>query len=223
MKERIYKFAPVVLLFICLIVFTIIFIIIKHLHGYSHSFIFAVLLICQMINSLIYGVSIKKLYRQVQIDALTGLFNRRCFNEKLYKMKSRGSTCLILIDIDNFKNINDTYGHLMGDQVLQQLAQILQNSTRKKDIIARWGGEEFAIILPETSIEDAYMIGNRIRTKVENYIFSYEEVICNITVSIGIAAANTSKDIDPDQFLKITDEALYDAKKKKNNISAVMG
>jgi len=176
-----------------------------------------------MINSLIYGVSIKKLYRQVQIDALTGLFNRRCFNEKLYKMKSRGSTCLILIDIDNFKNINDTYGHLMGDQVLQQLAQILQNSTRKKDIIARWGGEEFAIILPETSIEDAYMIGNRIRTKVENYIFSYEEVICNITVSIGIAAANTSKDIDPDQFLKITDEALYDAKKKKNNISAVMG
>jgi len=222
MKEKMYRFAPAILFSGSLILCISIFFIVKYANINLKHPIHIAFITCQVITSLICGISIRKLHDQVYIDTLTGLCNRKFFNEKLYKMKTTGPISLILLDLDDFKNINDTYGHLMGDSVLQQFSEILKVITRKKDIIARWGGEEFAIILPGTSIEDACKIGNKIRLNVEKFIFEYENVTCNITVSIGIASTNTKTNIGIEQFLKVTDEALYRAKEKKNYISAVI-
>lgn len=175
--------------------------------------------IIQVVISTICGILIKKLHQQVYTDVLTGLRNRRYFCAKLPELTSKAPVSLILMDIDNFKSINDTYGHIAGDQVLQQFAGILQSNTRKTDIIARIGGEEFAIILPQTDVKKAFKIANRIRTAVENHLFSYENITCKITVSVGIASIKKGTSVD--QFLKITDEALYKAKEKKNFIVMV--
>lgn len=224
MKNRMCKFTPVIMFFGSMILFTAMLCIMKYQNNHSQFSIYIayiVFTIFQLTNSIIYSFSIRKLYRQVNIDALTGLCNRKFFNEIIYKMKVKYPFSVIFIDIDNFKIINDTYGHMIGDQVLQQFAEILQSNTRKNDIITRWGGEEFVIILSETSIEDAYKIGNRIRRTVERFIFCCVSITCNITVSIGIASAKPNMDIGIEQLLKIADEALYKAKQKKNHISAI--
>jgi diguanylate cyclase (GGDEF)-like protein len=176
--------------------------------------------IIQMIVSAICGIMIKKFYQQAQTDILTGLCNRRYFHEELSGLKTKAPVSLILIDVDNFKSINDTYGHITGDQILRQFADILKKDTRGNDIITRWGGEEFAVILPQTDVKEAFKIADRIRGKVEEHIFSHEKIICNITVSVGIASTKNEADIvDTEQLFKIADEALYKAKEKKNFVT----
>jgi diguanylate cyclase (GGDEF)-like protein len=96
----------------------------------------------------------------------------------------------------------------------------LKKDTRGNDIITRWGGEEFAVILPQTDVKEAFKIADRIRGKVEEHVFSHEEIICNITVSVGIASTKNEADIvDTEQLFKIADEALYKAKEKKNFVT----
>lgn len=125
-------------------------------------------------------------------------------------MKRTQSTfSLILIDIDNFKKVNDTNGHLMGDEVLKKLGYILKQSTRSIDIVARWGGEEFAIILPETDLNGAKTFAERLRKTVENYDFGFQ-----VTISLGIVS--TCDVLTLDELLTQADEALYTAKEKKN-------
>ncbi len=189
--------------------------------NYKQGLAWISLLVIQMVICATCGILIKELHQQVHTDTLTGLRNRRYFCEKLPELTSKAPISLILMDIDNFKSVNDTYGHMAGDQVLQQFAGILQSNTRKNDIIARLGGEEFAVILPQTDVKEAFKIANRIRTAVENHLFSYENITCKITVSVGIASVKECTNISIDQFLKITDEALYKAKEKKNFIVTV--
>ncbi|QSQ08719.1 Response regulator PleD [Koleobacter methoxysyntrophicus] len=219
MKEKVYKYAPAILLSGGLFLWFVTVLIDRH-YNYNQGLVWMPFVIFQVTISTICGILIKKLHQQVYTDSLTGLCNRRYFYTKLSELKSKAPVSLILLDIDNFKSINDTYGHLTGDRVLQQIADILQSNTRKNDIIARWGGEEFAVILPQTDVEEAFKIADRIRTTAENHIFSYEHITCKITVSVGIASAK-EVDISTDQFFKIADKALYKAKEKKNFIVTV--
>jgi len=133
-----------------------------------------------------------ELQRLANTDALTGLHNRRQFyelaNQELARSRrTQAPVSLMMIDIDHFKQINDTYGHAMGDVVLQSLARTMKNSLREMDVIARLGGEEFVILLPQTSLGQATELAQRLRLKIENESVSNSQgADIKFTVSIGI-------------------------------------
>lgn len=153
-------------------------------------------------------------------DQLTGLFNRRYFLSVFEKEFSRimrynhPASCL-MIDIDHFKNINDEYGHHAGDRVLKEISQLMTDCLRKSDTLARWGGEEFIILLPETTKEDALQVASRILTSVSTFMFS--SFPRQLTVSIGLSGIPAT-DIDtPEKLIAASDRALYEAKNKGRN------
>ncbi|MBE4908354.1 diguanylate cyclase [Bacillus luteolus] len=158
-----------------------------------------------------------------QRDSLTGLFNVRSFdyyyNSILTKtMEMKGDCSICIIDVDHFKQINDTYGHLAGDQVLKQLANLLKSLTREGDVLSRNGGEEFSIILPHCNHEKAKEIAERIRRKVEEepfYLSGNKQI--NLTVSVGIAAYYHELE-KPYTLFQEADDALYHAKRNGRNI-----
>ncbi|MBC3235842.1 MULTISPECIES: sensor domain-containing diguanylate cyclase [Pseudomonas] len=147
-------------------------------------------------------------------DALTGVFNRRRFDEKLAEnsllFQRTGRTfALLLIDADYFKRVNDTYGHAIGDDVLCQLAVLIENTTRATDFVARYGGEEFAVLLPEIEEPDSpEVVAEKIRKAVETAVFP---TVGHVTVSIGVSVAEPS-DRDTSALLKRADMQLYEAK-----------
>ena len=163
-----------------------------------------------------YGVSrfestIQKLEERMFKDPLTGLLNRRFFNAYLLKRLKTDPppTSFILIDLDNFKQINDTYGHDFGDKVLRHVARILKRSIRKEDIAVRWGGEEFGIFV-KAPLEVAVKLAERLRKRLEeNPVDGIK-----ITASFGVGEY---KGEDPKEFFKKVDEALYRAKRKGKN------
>ena len=159
-------------------------------------------------------------------DYLTGINNRRKFNESIKAEALRASRynhplSLLLIDIDNFKSVNDTYGHPFGDVVLKSLTTVLQLSIRETDILSRYGGEEFAIILPETEYETAKAVSERVRANIEKRKLTTNNGEMSITVSVGLTTIS-SENIDPDKIIQLSDECLYEAKKLgKNRVEAL--
>ncbi len=160
------------------------------------------------------------------LDELTGVFNYRYFVKKLSQEIKRAarykqSLSLLMIDIDWFKKCNDTYGHAFGNRVLQELAQRIKDSVRDVDVTSRYGGEEFAVILPQTSNKDAHMIGERIRHRVESLPFVGEErqgkLKVRVTVSLGVATCPDNGATEEDLVEKV-DQALYLAKGKGKNV-----
>lgn len=154
-------------------------------------------------------------------DSLTELNNRRFFDNALQIEARRSSRymhplSLIMIDIDYFKEVNDTYGHPAGDAVLLTLAKILTATLRETDIICRYGGEEFTIILPETDYDTGLVIAERLRETVEATDFETETITLSITISVGIASVH-KKVINPQRFLKAADKCLYDSKEQGRN------
>ena len=121
---------------------------------------------------------------------------------------------LIIFDIDHFKNINDTYGHQIGDIVIQKTSEIIKNNIRKNDIACRYGGEEFVIFLYDCDIDDGYDIAEKIRQKVENQELKIENKTIKYTISAGIS--NKGNNIE--EMIKNADEMLYKAKEKRNSI-----
>lgn len=167
------------------------------------------------------GKFIKNMYARVYCDQLTGLSNRGYFYFRLHneilKISSRKSPLsLVMIDIDNFKSINDKYGHLEGDKVIKNIAYILKQNIRKSDAAIRWGGDEFTLILPNTSEIESYKIADRIRRVVEEQEITFCSTSYKITVSIGIYTIN--EEINQDKFLSEADRALYKAKIRKNSV-----
>lgn len=159
----------------------------------------------------------KKLEQLASTDKLTELANRMKFDEVIQQCVDRAkrynrSLSLILFDIDNFKKINDVYGHVIGDEVLKKIAKIGQKNVRKSDLIARWGGEEFMVIQPDIPESEAFILANRLREEIESYTF---DDIGNITASFGVTTFRKSDSID--SFLTRVDEALYTAKKTGKN------
>ncbi len=154
-------------------------------------------------------------------DPLTGLLNRRAFykfaeREVLRSIRYDHPLTAIIIDIDHFKRINDTYGHSIGDEVIRTLADLIRGSIRSEDFAGRLGGEEFAIVLPETSLERACIVAERLRHAAEAAQFNASDGPFNVTISIGVSAP-ALRDLDIVPALERADRALYRAKQSGRN------
>lgn len=170
---------------------------------------------------------LRRFYKQKELesktDFLTGLYNRRYideeFKENLMDCKVvKGKTSVLMVDIDHFKDINDTYGHDIGDVVLKNLSNIMKANIRGDDILIRFGGEEFICFLPNTNIDTANIIAERLRREVENFKFKVKDIDIKITVSIGISEIDVIEDnSDISSIIIKADEALYKAKRSGRN------
>jgi diguanylate cyclase (GGDEF)-like protein len=157
----------------------------------------------------------EEIYRLMTVDGLTQIFNRRYFNEALEREVNRSKRysrvlSLIAFDLDHFKAINDTYGHLVGDSVLRLVAAAVKPRLRREDIFARTGGEEFAVLLPEIGIEGAVVTAEKIRSIAQNTPLKHEQEQIRCTVSLGVATL--LDDAAPEDLYKRADERLYEAK-----------
>ena len=167
-----------------------------------------------------YAIShqIKKLHHANTTDPLTNTANRRGLDAMISEMMATEQrVAVLMLDIDHFKQVNDTYGHALGDKVLQQLASILQNETRSGDVVARTGGEEFVILLPDTPRDDAYKVAEHLRTVVQT---SHFEGVGSVTVSLGLACYPDQSTHIHDAML-LADAALYRAKAAGRNCSVI--
>jgi two-component system cell cycle response regulator len=157
--------------------------------------------------------------RMSRIDALTGLYNRRHLEERLREADSAGlrhgrDLSVVMVDIDHFKQVNDTQGHQGGDDVLREFTQRLQAQVRGEDVAGRWGGEEFLVILPETDIDGATTLAERIRASVASAPFTHGPHRFVVTISAGCAAGAAG---DTDELVRRADVALYRAKAEGRN------
>lgn len=157
---------------------------------------------------------------QATVDALTGVHNRRWMNDAFPRVLTRCAldhvhSAIMVIDIDHFKRVNDTYGHLVGDVALKALANIMQAHLRPHDLLVRYGGEEFAILLPDTGIEEARSIAERLRAMVAANEIHSGELVFKITISIGIAAVKNEGKLE--EHFGEADRALYRAKESGRN------
>jgi two-component system cell cycle response regulator len=163
-----------------------------------------------------------RLTEMATVDQLTGLYNRRYFMEALEREVARAGKhefglVLCMVDLDHFKQVNDTYGHPAGDMVLSEIGRNLKQCIRESDLICRCGGEEFAVILPNTQPEKARIVCERFREMVAGHKFGYNSSEFYITVSIGIASYDGGKDQSPVKFVEVVDQALYQAKNAGRN------
>lgn len=150
-------------------------------------------------------------------DQLTKLYNRLYLDEMLTNqyfrfLRNGEQCCLVMLDIDHFKTINDTYGHLVGDEILKEVGELIQNSIRSHDLIGRWGGEEFLIILPHTEIKSASLLAHKLLDVVSQHQFAHE---LHITISLGVAQLRRGMSIE--DWIGHVDTALYDAKDAGRN------
>lgn len=157
-----------------------------------------------------------ELRQQAGTDVLTGLLSRRAFKERASHAIKLGLrheypvSCAV-IDVDHFKQVNDTHGHAVGDEVLRQIADVCQNELRATDVLGRLGGEEFAAILPHTGLADAFEAAEKLRRAIKRIRVESENVVIKVTASIGLATLG-SEARDLDTLLARADKALYDAK-----------
>jgi diguanylate cyclase (GGDEF)-like protein len=166
----------------------------------------------------------EQVQRQAVTDELTGLYNHRRFQEALELEAERArrfdqSVGLIMLDLDDFKDVNDSYGHQQGDRVLREVAKLMRDHSREIDSPARYGGEELAIVLPQTDLEGAYRLGERIRSAIEGLkipVGADGKQAMTITASIGVAAMPVSA-ADADRLMAAADAALYEAKRAGKN------
>ncbi len=164
--------------------------------------------------------NMEKLEWDSKTDSLTGLYNRRYIMERLeYELvaytKTNKRFSIIIADIDLFKNVNDNFGHDCGDTVLKILSKSLQNIVRRQDSVCRWGGEEFLILLPETEIEDAGILADRIRAFIEEQAMDYNGAPVSVTMTFGVTV-NENHELIGDTIKK-ADNALYEGKHKGRN------
>ncbi len=163
-----------------------------------------------------------KIKTRADRDGLTRVFNRRSFDERLieeFKRHQRLNTDLsmLMIDLDHFKDVNDNYGHMAGDMVLERVARLFEATFRSTDFIARYGGEEFVVLLPHTNEDNAEMLAERIRAKVEDTIMSYQDTNFKVTASIGVSSIRPGSLEKNTDIIRKADEALYEAKAQGRN------
>lgn len=164
-----------------------------------------------------------QLFKEVEYraayDELTGIYNRREIIKRGVEQyeKNKENTCLIMLDIDDFKRVNDTYGHMMGDKLLREVAQAIKTAVRTDDLVGRYGGEEFLVILPKTEIKQAALIGEQIRKYVEEIaLYDSTQGKIQTSISLGIIGGQGEKD-SFENMLRGADKALYSSKAKGKN------
>jgi len=162
----------------------------------------------------------KKLEELARTDPLTGLLNRRGLMEMMeYEIKrakrSGKRFSIIMGDIDHFKEINDLFGHDTGDIILENLADIMKKSLRSQDIISRWGGEEFLILLPETPLAGAQCVAEKLRQKIMEHVHQIRDMEFNVTITFGVSEVKS--DFDTEICIKRADNALYQGKENGRN------
>ncbi|GAB2905648.1 GGDEF domain-containing protein [Rheinheimera gaetbuli] len=163
--------------------------------------------------------SMQQLEQANRIDGLTGIFNRRYWQQQLQLEVQRAARyqhplSLLLFDLDKFKQLNDTYGHQGGDAVLTSVAQQISVLLRDTDIFGRYGGEEFGVVLPDTSLSGAMMVANRICQSIASQTISYNQQHIAVTLSIGVASFTSQSE---DELIRQADIALYNAKHQGRN------
>jgi len=166
----------------------------------------------------------EELSKAAKEDALTGVYNRRHFTELLMSEIERcrrfqKSITLVMLDLDHFKRVNDVHGHDAGDYVLIKLSNFINDSIRKVDVFCRWGGEEFMVLLTETSLEDGIIWSNKMLKKIEDYTMKFDDKEIKVTCSFGIVNRRYDS-IEMNQLLKDVDKQLYKAKKMGRNTIA---
>lgn len=180
-------------------------------------------------NQVAIAIENARIYNQMEEmairDGLTQLYNHSYFQESLAEEINRAERyeqklSLLLLDIDNFKDFNDTYGHPVGDEVLKELAKTLQKITRDIDVVARYGGEEFAVILPETSLKGAKEVGCRINQAIREMVIEEDGLKLNVTVSIGVASHKPS--LSQKELINNADQALYKAKEQGKDRTCIV-
>lgn len=169
----------------------------------------------------------KELYESATKDVLTNLFSKRYFLEHLdvefnFHARIKKPLSLVIADIDHFKKINDTYGHLAGDQVLKELGRILVNVLRKGDVAGRYGGEEMVFLLRETPLLGARTFAERLRELISGHSFIYDGKKIPVTISLGAATVTQGNYKNPMELIKKADEYLYKAKKTGRNRTCCM-
>ena len=165
---------------------------------------------------------VAELSELVSTDALTGLFNFRHFKTVLQAEMDRSKrsgipTSLVMVDLDHFKAVNDTYGHEVGNLALQHLASILKSEVRTTDIVCRYGGEEFGIIFPETHLNLAVKVADRIREEIQNTPVRSDAGEINLTASMGASVYMKTSVLDIEDFIDSVDKYLYEAKQSGRN------
>jgi two-component system, cell cycle response regulator len=171
---------------------------------------------------------LRQLYEASTRDALTKVFNRKHFDERLrieasFAERHRSELSLILFDIDFFKKVNDTHGHPAGDAVLRQVARVVQHRLRVEDVLARFGGEEFAVILRGTSLIGGQRLAERLRSSVESVPAVVEHAPVPVTISLGVASLGCTERKTPEEMVVIADRRLYAAKHAGRNRSVAEG
>jgi two-component system, cell cycle response regulator len=167
------------------------------------------------------GLYHEEIYKLTTTDGLTQVYNKRYLLETLEREISRchryaRELSLVMLDIDRFKRINDTFGHLAGDSVLRQVAQVIKARIRREDVLARYGGEEFALVLPEIDAAGAAITAEKARKLVERQRFTFEGTSMPVTISCGVAAMK-GEGIASAELIKRADEKLYEAKESGRN------
>jgi diguanylate cyclase (GGDEF)-like protein len=163
-----------------------------------------------------------RLQRLAALDALTGAFNRRFGMARLREefgraVRSRAPLGVIIFDIDHFKRVNDTYGHLLGDRVLARMAKAVRPVVREGDVLVRYGGEEFLLVLPAASRADAAKIAERLRYLVEETSIADGEQTVRVTISLGVTSYPEFDAADELELLALADKLLYNAKESGRN------
>lgn len=166
----------------------------------------------------------EEIYRMTIMDGLTQIHNKRYLQEALERdvMRARRHSrelCVLMFDIDHFKNINDKYGHLAGDYVLRELARVVSERIRRDEVFARYGGEEFCLLLPETSLDGAARLAENLRYRVEQHPFQFQGEPIRVTISIG--AAQLEEEMTSTDLITAADTKLYEAKRSGRNRVAI--
>ncbi len=179
------------------------------------------ILLTRAANILKLQAAINSLKLQALTDPLTGAYNRRHLfntgdNELLRSKRYSHSLCVLMLDIDHFKAVNDKYGHNTGDEALVKTVHAIEKALRSEDTLGRIGGEEFAVILPETDLKNASILAERLREAVGNITINTPKELLRITVSIGVYQVNVEQD-DIAAALKLADELMYKAKQNGRN------
>ncbi len=174
------------------------------------------------------ALTFKEVKLRADRDALTRIYNRHSFEERLvYEIKRRrrynNNLSLLMVDLDYFKRVNDTYGHKAGDMVLQKVGEILTQTFRDTDLPARYGGEEFVVLLPHTTEEAAWKLAERVRTAIEACEFHFDGHDFSVTSSIGVASVEAGALTSDDDLIIKADKALYKAKNNGRNMVVVSG